>query len=145
MSNKDVFFFKMNNGDNIISEVIFTEQNELGQKSYILQEPMVLEYREMNGQYGMTLNRLFSFTDYNMSEIKDKDIVTMMNVNDTFCEYYFNTVRYNYLYVDKSVNAGIKDMNISVSTMISNANQDFVNAMKKYNIDPDSFIDQLPN
>lgn len=140
-----VYYFKMNNGDNIIAEVIHVEQDALGQKQYLVTDPMLIEYRDVNGQLAMALNRFFSFTDYNMAEFKDRDITTVMSINKSFLQYYQNTVRYNYLYLDKSTTHSIKEMNKIVATAVSKPNKEFIEAMKKYNIDPDSFLDQLPN
>lgn len=140
-----IFYFKMNNGDDIVGEVVWTEEDQLYQKKYMVQDPMKIEYRDVNGQQAVSLNRYFSFTDLHAIELKEKDIMTIQSLSDSFTDYYINSVKFNYLYVDKVTHLGIEDVNKMMSTAVSIENQEFVAAMKQYNIDPDSFLDQLPN
>lgn len=142
---ESIYYFKMNNGDNIVGEIIFVDIDPLGQETLTIADPMIVELKEIEGQSAISLNRFFSFADINAIEVKSKDILCKMSVTKVFKEYYINSVKYNYLYIDKNTNQGVEDMNKVISTVVSSENQKFIHAMKQYNIDPDSFLDQLPN
>jgi hypothetical protein len=140
-----IYYFRMNNGDDVIGEMLYADMDVMGNKTYYISDPMRIEYKEVNGALAMALNRYFAFSEHNYVEFKEKDITSVTKVSKLFEDYYNNSVKYNYLYVDKSIQNGIKEMNSMIATSVSNENKLFVDAMKKYNIDPDSFLDQLPN
>lgn len=146
MQENEIYFFKMANGDNIIGEVLNLEWDPLTRsKQILIGDPMVLDNREINGQTAISLARYFAFSDLNIIEINSKDLMGYMTLSKPFAEYYLNTVRFNYLYVDRPLLSSVAEMNKIIKTAVSQDNQAFVEAMRRFNIDPDCFLNQLPN
>lgn len=142
---ESIFYFKLKTGEDFIGEIIYIDNDPLGEQNITIADPMKIDLRDVEGQSALSLNRFFAFSDLNCFEIKVSDIICKMTLTKLFKEYYINSVKYNYLYVDKGVAQGVNEMNQVIERVISIDNQNFINAMKKYNIDPDSFLEQLPN
>jgi hypothetical protein len=81
---------KLQNGEDLIANVIMN-----GKEHYILEEPMefAIDTRNPNNA-GLIMRHWLpvQLIKKNSIEIHSKDILSMMEPEDQFCEYYVNTV-----------------------------------------------------
>jgi hypothetical protein len=81
---------KLQNGEDLIANVIMS-----GMDHYILEEPMEFAIDTRNSNNAGLIMRHWlpvQLIKKNSIEIHSKDILSMMEPEDQFCEYYINTI-----------------------------------------------------
>jgi hypothetical protein len=82
---------KLQNGTDLIANVAMNSAEE-----YVLEEPMEfnIDFRGRGGESGLVMRHWLpvQLLKKNSISIKSKDVLSVMEPEDEFCEYYLNTV-----------------------------------------------------
>jgi hypothetical protein len=89
MNNTNIQIVKLKNGENLIANVSIIDG------SYILEEPMEFDVFETGQNAGNLMMKHWlpvSLVKKNQASIRDNDILSVLEPDEEFCEYYLNTI-----------------------------------------------------
>jgi hypothetical protein len=126
-----ILHIRLINGDQITARF---HSDDIDTDTLILEYPMLIEEKDVNGVPAVNLVKYLPFTAENEQVLllKKDHILAISPVTNEFCTYYYNTIHYNIVFVQPHQDTNMKKINANLKTVLSQDNQDFLDAMKKH-------------
>lgn len=135
MSLGDVYSFKLINTEEIIGRLYeVTPEGE-----YIIEYPMLIGEKISNGIPQIVLQKYLQFSDNNLVNIKFSNVICLSDISHEFTKYYYNSIEFNAIYIDKSVDRSIRETNIAIENILQNNDKKFNEIAEKHNVDLSQF------
>lgn len=112
---KPICIFRMINGDELIAELM--DENK---KSLFLKNPLIVEemFDHTTGESNVVLSSYLPFGMTESISFSRSHVMTCLPVKKPIERYYFNSLRYNAIIVDKKVEQEINNVNEHIEEMM---------------------------
>ena len=99
---------------------------------FILEYPMLIDHKNVNGTQAMNLVKYMPFNMNQIIEIDKSKVIAAAEATERFIKYYYNSIHYQALYVEPQTEENIDRINESLEAVLAADNQQFINAVRKY-------------
>ena len=129
----DILYLRLVNGDQIAAKFVADSDHFL-----TVEYPMLVDHRSVDGTPAINLIKYLPFNTDQYLDLQKSHVVVMSVVNTAFAQYYYNSVHYHALHVQPQTDANLVEINKTLESVLSDNNQKFLDAVKKYQ-------DQIPD
>jgi len=135
-----ILHIKMVDNTELISHCVDTEDGYL-----LANNPMIIGEKEVNGEVSIVLHRYMPFSDNQMLWLNKNHVMAVGDVNAEMEKYYWNSLKYNAIFVDDNITNNIASINAIYDRILNADNLAFAAKAKLLKVDISTLDDSKMN